>query len=109
MKKILFMPFRYLTLVTGKFSWVAPKWLLYVLSFLARHYKIAVLTVIVGFLTLALISYLDTLPKPITVTAGFDQIRLTPTYEDAKPSQLNISFRYDFSKLVHLRWLELIW
>lgn len=43
--------------------------------------------------------YYQALPKPVMIKAEIQPLQITPNYDNAKPDDLNIHFKYDFSTL----------
>jgi len=99
MRALLLAPFSLLTSIVGKFSWSPPAWLPRLIAILKKNFKLTALVISCCVLSVVLLRYLDSLPKPIMVTAQIDTIHLTANYQGAKHSPLNIAFEYDLSTL----------
>lgn len=99
MRRVLLFPFTLFGLLFGKISWVAPLWLQSIYRFLLANLKLCGVLFVIFIAAFMGYEYYDALPKPITVKAQLEPVRITPNYAGAKPSNLNIRFDYDFSGL----------
>jgi len=91
MKTLLLAPFRLLGLLFGQFSWSPPKWLVACFTFLKKHLKIALSLFCAILIAIALVFYIDSLPKPISTKAVFSTVSFNST--------LTVNFEYDLDAL----------
>lgn len=99
LKKVVVFPFSILSLLVGKFSYSSPAWAQNINQYRKSNPGQAYGIIAILFAVFIAYQYYDSLPKPIKVKATHEQIAITPNYENAKPSNLNIEFNYDFSEL----------
>ncbi|MFT5503035.1 MAG: putative repeat protein (TIGR01451 family) [Gammaproteobacteria bacterium] len=99
LKKLATLPFTLLALLIGDIRWTSPYWLSG-LGLVVDSYRKSVFG-IVAFAALLIAAglYYDSLPKPLSVYAVADEVRVTPDLPDAAPDSLNIQFLYDISSL----------
>ena len=99
MKKILLFPLTVLAFFIGKFSWTPPPWLETILRLMRNNIKTSIVLLVLACGAYGSNLFYQSLPKPIMVKAEFDAIQITPAHSNAKPSNMTIDFRYDFSRL----------
>lgn len=99
LQQILLAPLKLLTLITGRVRWMPPAWIPFVFSFFSKHRKYAALFLILAGIGLGIHQYVDGLPKKIKVQAKLTDIKLTGGNRNATPSQLEVTFVYDYESL----------
>ena len=99
MKKVLFFPFTLLSFLFGKVLWTAPPWLQRISTLIRTNLNVSLALLALICVGGAGYLYLDSLPKPVMVKAEFNTLEITPNFDNAKPSHIDIRFEYDFSAL----------
>ena len=99
LSQILLAPLKLLTLITGRIRWTPPAWMPFVFSYLNRHRKYAALLMILAGIGVGIHHYVDGLPKKVKVLAKLTDIKLTGDNRNSNPSQLEVTFVYDYESL----------
>ena len=99
LKAVLLFPFKFLSHLFGHFSWSAPAWMHAINNKRREHTKLFWGACVLILASGAGYFYYESLPKPITVKAVINEVRITSNYENASPNNLSIRFEYDYSKL----------
>jgi alpha-2-macroglobulin len=94
MNKLLTFPRSLLVALFGHISWVAPVWLESLGGHFKRHPKRYLGLFILLLVAISSYIYFQQLPQTPKLLATLSEIEPTPDYQDAKPSQLLVSFGY---------------